>query len=74
MVFGEGKYALTDVKEIDGTEEFLGLDEKIRHCQNRETFQQCQTREYIKNGLEKCNCTPYEIRNYSKIVSCKFSS
>jgi hypothetical protein len=69
ILFGEGNYALTAVKEIDGTEEFLGLDEEIKRCQDRESFQECQAREYIKNGLEKCKCTPYEMRNYSKTVS-----
>ena len=61
ILFGEGNYALTDVKEIDVTEEYLGLDENIKHCQNRETFQQCQAREYIRNGLEKCKCTKWGI-------------
>jgi hypothetical protein len=71
-MFGGGDYALTAVKEIDGTEEFLGLDEGVKHCQSRETIQECQAREYIKNGLEKCKCTPYQMRNYSKMVSCIF--
>ena len=72
ILFGEGNYALTAVKEIDGTEEFLRLDEGIKHCQNRETFQECQAKEYIKDGLVKCKCTPYEMRNYSQTVSCRF--
>ena len=69
ILFGEGDYALTVVKEIDGTEEFHGLDEGIKHCQSRETIQECQAREYIKNGLDTCKCTPYAMRNYSKTVS-----
>ena len=66
--FGEGNYALTDIKEVDTTEAFLKLDEEIKDCQNVETYQECQTRDYIKMGLEKCNCTPYELRNVSKYV------
>ena len=67
-LFGEGNYALTDVKEIVGTEAFLSLDEGIKLCQDFETYQDCMTKEYIKNGVEKCSCTPYELRNFSKTV------
>ena len=69
--FGEGNYALTDVKEIDTTDAFLKLGEEIRDCQNVETYQECQTKYYIKMGLEKCNCTPYQLRNFSNEVNKK---
>jgi hypothetical protein len=68
-VFGEGKYTLTEVTEMDGTEAFLGLDEGTKNCQARETFQECQAKEYIRNGLAKCNCTPFEMRDHFKAVS-----
>ena len=68
ILLGEGNYALTAIKEIDTTEAFLNLDEEIKNCQNVETYQKCQVREYINMGLEKCNCTPYELRNFSKKV------
>ena len=69
MIFGEGSYALSDVKEIAGTDNFLNMDEGVKKCQNRESFQDCKATEYIRKGLEKCKCTPYEMRNYSKTVS-----
>ena len=71
-LFGEGSYALTEVTEVKGTEAYLGLDEGIRHCQNSETFHECQAKEYLRNGMAKCNCTPYELRDYSKTGSCGF--
>ena len=64
-----GKYALTEVTQIEGTEAFLGLDESIKKCQTRQTFQECQSQKYKAYGLEECNCTPYEMRNYNKTVS-----
>ena len=67
-MFGQGIYALTDVKEIDTTEAFLNLDEEIKGCQNVETYRECQAKEYISMGLKKCNCTPYALRNFSKTV------
>ena len=57
------------MKEVDGTEEFLRLDEGIKNCQNRESFQECQAREYVRNGLASCGCIPYQIKNYSRSVS-----
>ena len=66
--FGEGSYALTAVKSIDGTEQFLKLAEKTEICQNKETFENCQTREYIAQGVKQCNCTLYRLRNYSREV------
>ena len=34
--YGEGNYEISMVKEIIATEEYLGLDEKIRQCHNKE--------------------------------------
>ena len=50
--FGQGNYALTAVSEIFTTEAFLNLDEEIKACQNVESYQTCQAREYINTGLE----------------------
>ena len=67
--YGEGSYALSAVKEIDGTEEFLRLDEGVKNCQSRETFQDCQAREYVRKGLARCGCVPFQIRTYARHVS-----
>ena len=69
ILYGEGNYALTAIKEIDATEGFLNLGEEIIDCQNIETYLECQTRDYMQMGLEECKCTPYELRNFSKEVS-----
>ena len=70
-LYGEGNYALSAIKEVDVTDAFLSLDEEDKLCQNVETFLECQANAFIKLGLEKCNCTPYEIRNFSKTVCLK---
>ena len=64
---GEGNYALTAVKEIYGTDAFLGLDEKTKLCQIEETLEDCWMKSYFKEGSDKCKCTPYGMRNYSKV-------
>ena len=66
--YGEGEYAVTDIKEVKVTKGFLSLAEKVKNCQNEETLNECQTKKYISVGLEKCNCTQYELRNFSKMV------
>ena len=66
LLYGEGKYALSAIKEVAGTNTFLSMDEKIKLCQSKETYQQCMTKEYIKKGLETCGCTPFTLRNFTK--------
>ena len=68
---GEGNYALTAVKEIAVTEAFLGLDEKDKKCQSEETPEDCWMKNYLKEGLNNCKCTPYGLRNYSKVEVIK---
>jgi hypothetical protein len=72
MLEGEGNYALTSVKEIDGTEAFLALDNDIKVCQNEETLADCSTKKLIKTSLDLCKCVPYKLRNCSKQVNIPF--
>ena len=56
--YGEGNYEISMVKEIIATEEYLGLDEKIRQCHNKELIDDCKIRQlhnYVKENC-KCNC------------------
>ena len=62
---GEGNYGLTDVKEIDVTEAFLGLEDKTRLCQSKETLGDCRMKKYLKEGVNNCKCIPFGLRNYS---------
>ena len=69
ILFGEGNYALTDIKQIETTDAFHSVDEEIKNCQNMETTQECEAREFIKLGLDRCHCTPYHLRNFTKDVN-----
>ena len=71
ILFGEGSYALSSVKEIDVTDSFIGLDDDIKLCQNEETVEDCSAKDLLKKGLDKCRCTPYRMRNYTKEVLCQ---
>ena len=55
------------------TEAFLAIkDKKDFECQNQESFQDCKMNEFLENGIQDCNCTPYNIRNYTRDVSTVF--
>ena len=66
---GGGDYSLTNVKEVDGTDGFLKLDDSIKLCQDREYIEDCLAREYLKHVLTQCSCIPYQLRQFSKEVS-----
>ena len=68
-MYGSGPYSLSSVMEIDGTTEYLRVAEELGKCQNKESQEDCQTREYLTQGIQQCNCIPYKLRNYSKDVS-----
>ena len=61
---GEGHYALTAIKDIKVTEEFLGLGQKITRCQTREFRTDCVSRRYQEQVLASCHCTPLYIRHH----------
>ena len=59
---GEGEYNLNILKEVEVTESFNELDEKVRGCQNKETYDECTTRHNIEETRQKCGCLPFAIR------------
>ena len=68
ILYGEGSYALSSVKEIDGTEAYLKLAKKKGECQDKESLIECHEREFITNGIDQCKCVPYWLRHFSKEV------
>ena len=61
-MYGAGTYAISAVKDIKVTDDYLGLDGNIRKCQSEETFEQCISREYLHAVQLDCNCVPYGLR------------
>ena len=64
-LYGEGKYGLSSVKEIDVTEGFQNLDERTKECQSFESLEKCFKKEFFKRGYAQCKCTPFHLRDYS---------
>lgn len=66
---GEGSYALSNVKEFDVTEGFLNLGEEDTECQDRESFEECNTRKYLQLARKECACTPFSLSHLNDTVS-----
>jgi len=50
------------VKEVQVTQEYIGLGEDITKCQNRESFEECTTKSYIDSVQKNCYCIPYALK------------
>ena len=55
-LIGEFQFNLQSLKEIKVSDSFLTLDVDSQKCQNIETYNDCKTRLYIKNMMQKCGC------------------
>ena len=64
---GDGQYNVNNVKELKVTESFLGLNEEVRDCQDKEAIQNCTTRQYIHTILEECGCLPINMKLSHKV-------
>ena len=66
-LIGQGEYNLNALKEISVTDDFLGLDEGDRKCQNEEPLMNCTTRQYHDTLLGECGCLPINIGLFHKV-------
>ena len=68
-MIGEGEYNLNMLEEIRVTDSYLGLDQKVRGCQNgKEDYQTCLTNQLIEKTREKCECVPLSICLYEQVI------
>ena len=61
-MFGEGEYNLNALLQIKTTDSYLGMDENIRNCQNKEPLHNCTTRIYYNKILGQCGCVPFYMQ------------
>ena len=64
LLQGEGHCGLSDIKDVEVSEEFVGLGEKVTHCQTEEFREDCLSRKYRERVLSQCNCSPFYLRSY----------
>ena len=55
------KYNLNNVKEIQVSEDFLGLPNEVIGCQNVESEEDCKTRLYMNALINQCKCLPFGV-------------
>ena len=67
-LYGEGAYAISDVKEVKATKAFLGLDAQTKRCQTKESNEDCSSRIYIKMIKKQCQCIPFNLLNIATKV------
>ena len=63
-LFGEGNYAITDIREVRVTKEFLGLDDATRGCNRNSELEQCETKTYLERAELLCSCIPGNIKRF----------
>ena len=57
-MYGEGHYALGNVKEIKVTSSYLNMDRGVTGCQNIESVEKCNSRKFLDRLQSSCNCFP----------------
>ena len=58
---GNGSYALSAVKEMRISDDFLSLGQDFTKCQVQEAYEDCTTRMYYAAMIKQCNCIPYSL-------------
>ena len=58
--FGAGSYAMSALKRMSPTEDFLKLSPTARRCAN-EDQQHCLMKKYLDQKLQECGCIPWEF-------------
>ena len=64
MLFGEGNYAITDIKQVKVTEDFLGLDKDTRGCHRNSELEECETKTFLEKAKQRCGCIPSNPRRF----------
>ena len=62
-LYGEGAYAISDVKEVRATKAFLGLNDQTKRCQTKESIRDCSSRLHLSMIIEQCQCIPFNLLN-----------
>ena len=65
-MFGAGTYLISSVKKVDGTESYFAFAEETGLCQNKERVEDCLEKDFLQQGMTKCKCIPYRLRDYTK--------
>ena len=62
----EGWYALSDIKKIEVTRQFIGLGERVTQCGTTEFRVDCLSKKYLEKVLSTCGCAPLSLKSYAE--------
>jgi hypothetical protein len=72
--YTSGRYTMSVLKKMTGTENFLALPDTTKNCQI-ELLEECQVTRYIEEMLNKCSCVPWAFKNaLTKKVMTRYST
>ena len=64
-MYGGGNYKLSAVKEVKGTDIFLNMNDEKKGCQNKETLEECTSKQGLTKIIDQCGCIPFKLANFS---------
>ena len=71
--FKSGSYAMSALKKMTGTDNFLGLTVGQKKCQI-ETYEDCWTKTYIESVQSQCRCVPWALSSALSLKKTTFCS
>ena len=61
-----GRYAMSAIKKMSGTDSFLQQTDNIKGCQI-EAFEDCQRKRFMAKLQQRCGCFPWALRRHFKV-------
>ena len=61
-----GKYHMTALKKMSGTDAFMALSNSEKGCQV-ESYQDCKTESIFAEMEKECKCIPLKLANFKKV-------
>ena len=56
------------MKQVEVTDDFLGLDESDIGCHKDKTYNECITKQYVGSIVENCECLPFSMIITKKVL------
>ena len=57
-----GEYKIRLFKDIQVTDDFFAIDERIRKCQSRKLFDECIKDSHVDSIRKSCGCLPLSLQ------------
>ena len=67
-----GTYMLKDLKQMTGTDNFLGMRDNIKKCQI-EPKEECRSRRYLQEVQRICGCIPWSLSTFVAYHAVSFN-